>query len=275
MKELFRFIIRYHFTLLFILLETLGFVLLIQNNSHQKAQFVNITHSISGNFGEKFQRLSDYLSLHKENRQLIEENNRLYNMIKSLVRINYSEQVYNTDTIGRMKYVFIGARVINNSTNKQFNFITLDRGAKDGIQPDMAVVCSNGIVGVVKEVSDDYSSVISFLNRNLKISAKLKKSGHFGSLEWTGTDYRKAILKDIPHNIDVKIGDTIVTSGYSAMFPEGYMVGVISYLELRGGNYYDIRIDLSTDFKNLRNVQVIKNLYRSEQIILENRTRND
>ena len=275
MRDLLRFIIRYHFILVFILLESLGLVLLVQNNTYQKAQFVNLTHSLSGNIAKKYSHFRDYLSLHKENRQLVEENHRLYNMVKSLVTINYGEQSYSKDTLSRRKYVFIGAKVINNSTNKQFNYITIDKGSKEGIEPDMAVVCNDGIVGVVKEVSDNFSSIISFLNRNLKLSAKLKKSGHFGSLEWTGIGHEKAFLKDIPHNIDVRVGDTIVTSGYSAMFPEGYMVGVVSDFELKGGNYYDIRIKLSTDFKNLRNVQVIKNLYRTEQKMLEKEAEND
>ncbi len=275
MRELLRFLIRYHFILLFILLESLGVVLLVQNNTYQKAQFVTLTHSVSGNLAKKIANLRSYLSLHKENRQLIQENNKLYNMVKSLVTINYGEQFYNVDTTSRRKFVFIGAKVINNSTNKQFNFITLDKGREDGIQPDMAVVSNEGVVGVVKEVSDHFSSVISFLNRNLKLSAKLKKSGHFGSLEWTGIGHEIAYLKDIPHNIDVKVGDTIVTSGYSAMFPEGYMIGIVSDLKLKGGNYYDIKVRLSTDFKNLRNVQVIKNLYRSEQKKLESDSEHD
>ena len=256
-------------------MESIGVVLLVQNNTYQKTQFAGLTHSISGNFEKKLAKFKSYLSLQKENRQLIQENNKLYNMVKSLVTINYGEQFYNIDTTSHRKYAFIGAKVINNSTNKQFNYITLDKGSKDGIQPDMAVVCNEGIVGVVKEVSDHFSSVISFLNRNLKLSAKLKKSGHFGSLEWTGIGHEIANLKDIPHNIDVKVGDTIVTSGYSAMFPEGYMIGVVSNLELKGGNYYDIKVKLSTDFKNLRNVQVIENFYRSEQKKLENKSEHD
>ncbi|MBN2611934.1 MAG: rod shape-determining protein MreC [Bacteroidales bacterium] len=275
MRELLRFLIKYHFILLFLILEITGIVFLVQNNTYQKAQFVTITHSLAGRCAQKFAIVRDYLSLYQENRQLTEENNNLYNMVKSLVSINYGDQVYGIDTVSRLKYVYIGSRVLNNSANKQFNYITLDKGKKDGIMPDMAVVCNEGIVGVVKEVSDNFSSVISFLNRNLKLSAKLKKTGHFGSLEWTGTGHTKASLKDIPHNINVKKGDTVVTSGYSAMFPEGYMIGVVSDVELKGGNYYDIRVLLSTDFKNLRNVQVVKNIYREEQLGLENKNGND
>ena len=217
----------------------------------------------------------DYFALHEENRQLIRENNRLYNLAKSTVNISDIDRQSEKDSRKRLKYTYVPARVINNSTNKQFNYIILDKGKNDGIEPDMAVVCNDGIVGVIKEVSENFSSAISFLNRNLQISAKIKKSGHFGPLEWTGTGHQKARLKDIPHNINIMLGDSVVTSGYSAIFPENYMIGRISDFSLKGGNYYEITVHLSTDFKSLRNVQVINNLYREEQLELENRNLDD
>lgn len=275
MKELLRFLIRYHFALLFILLESIGITILIQNNNYHKASFVNFTHGISGNFSKRIDVIRDYFSLREENRQLIDENNKLYNLVKSSANISYIDQKIKTESNLRLKYVYIPARVINNSTNKQFNYIILDKGKKDGIEPDMAVVCNDGIVGVIKEVSEHFSSAISFLNRNLQVSAKIKKSGHFGPLEWTGTGHQKARLKDIPHNIKITLGDTIVTSGYSAIFPESYMIGRISDFHVEGGNYYDITVELSADFKNIRNVQVIKNLFREEQVKLESLTEND
>lgn len=275
MKELLRFLIRHHFALLFILLESVGIAILIQNNTYQKARFVNFTHAISGNFSKKVAGVMDYFALHEENRQLIRENNRLYNLAKSTVNISDIDRQSEKDSRKRLKYTYVPARVINNSTNKQFNYIILDKGKNDGIEPDMAVVCNDGIVGVIKEVSENFSSAISFLNRNLQISAKIKKSGHFGPLEWTGTGHQKARLKDIPHNINIMLGDSVVTSGYSAIFPENYMIGRISDFSLKGGNYYEITVHLSTDFKSLRNVQVINNLYREEQLELENRNLDD
>lgn len=275
MKELLRFVIRYHFALLFILLESIGITFLIRNNTYHKAWSVNFTHTISGNFSKKIAGITDYFSLRKENRQLIEENNKLYNLVKSSTNISYIDQKKETGSSLRLNYVYIPARVIDNSTNKQFNYIILDKGKQDGIEPDMGVVCNDGIVGVIKEVSEHFSSAISFLNRNLQISAKIKKSGHFGPLEWTGTGHQKARLKDIPHNIEIRLGDTIVTSGYSAIFPESYMIGRISDFHQEGGNYYDITVELSTDFKNIHNVQIIKNLFREEQEKLESLTEND
>lgn len=275
MKELLRFFIKYHFALIFILLESISITMLVRNNSFQHAQLVNFTQTVTGNFDKKISVIRDYFTLYDENRQLTKENNRLYNLVKSTVGFDYNERHTDKDSLRRLKYVYINARVINNSTNKQFNYITLDRGKEDGIERDMAVICNDGIVGIIKEVSEHFSTVISLLNRNLQVSAKIKKSGHFGPLEWTGMGHRTARLKDIPHNINIKVGDSIVTSGYSAIFPEGYMIGVISDFSLKGGNYHEITVELSTDFKNIRNVQVIKNLYRKEQIELETETRND
>lgn len=266
MGELLRFFLKFHFIILFILLESLGLVFLVRNNKYQQAKFVNFTHNLKGVVYKRSSNVKDFTSLKEENRKLIEENNMLYNLLKD----SYTDDNYSVDSSSLRKYSFIHARVINNSTNKQYNYITLNKGRKHGIEKEMAVVCSEGVVGVVKEVSDNFSSVISLLNLNLKINAKIKKSGYFGPLHWTGVGHEKAILSDIPHHVNIQKGDTIVTSGYSAMFPEGWIIGEISDFKLKGGNYFEVVVDLSTDFKNLGNVQVVKNYFREEQIELEN-----
>jgi rod shape-determining protein MreC len=223
---------------------------------------------IAGNFRE-------YVSLREENRKLVEENNRLYNLLKSSYRITSPESFKVNDSVYKRNYVYTDAKVINNSTNKQYNYITLNKGKIHGIEQDMAVLSNDGIVGIVKNVTDNYSSVISLLNRNFKVNAKIKRTGYFGPLMWTGRGHTKAILTDIPHHVQILIGDTVVTSGYSAIFPEGYMIGITSDFKLKGGNYYEITIDLATDFKNLSNVQIVKNLYREEQIELEKSAESD
>jgi rod shape-determining protein MreC len=265
MRELLRFFLRHHFVILFLVLESLGFFILVQNNKYQKAKFVNFSHNLKGLVYKRTSNIRDYTSLREENRKLIEENNQLYNSLRDMHPIDDED----FDSALMKKYIYIQARVINNSTDKQYNYITLDKGRKDGVEKEMAVVCSDGILGVVKEVSQNFSSVISLLNLNLKVNAKIKKSGYFGPLQWSGVGYKKAILSDIPHHVDIQLGDTIVTSGYSAMFPEGYMIGIISDFRLKGGNYFEVIVDLSTDFKKLRNVQVIKYYLREEQLKLE------
>jgi rod shape-determining protein MreC len=275
MRNLLRFIVRYHFIILFILFETIAFFLLFRYNTFHKAKIVTLTHSIRGGFSRAFINIKEYLSLREENKKLIEENNKLYNLLRSSYRITSFESFNVNDSVYKRKYIYTNAKVINNSTNKQYNYITLDKGKNHGIEQDMAVLSNDGIVGIVKDVTDNYSSVISLLNRNFKVNAKIKRTGYFGPLSWTGRGHSKAILTDIPHHVQILAGDTVVTSGYSAIFPEGYMIGITSDYKLKGGNYYEITVDLSTDFKNISNVQVVKNLYREEKIELEKFAESD
>jgi len=275
MRNLLRFIVRHHFIILFILFETIAFFLLFQYNTFHKAKIVTLTNSVRGGFSRVFINIKEYVSLREENRKLIEENNKLYNLIRSSYRINSFESLNVNDSVYKRKYIYTDAKVINNSTNKQYNYITLNKGKNHGIEPDMAVLSNDGIVGIVKDVTENYSSVISLLNRNFKVNAKIKRTGYFGPLLWTGKGHSKAILTDIPHHVQILVGDTVVTSGYSTIFPEGYMIGITSDYKLKGGNYYEITVDLATDFKNLSSVQVVKNLYREEQIELEKSAESD
>jgi rod shape-determining protein MreC len=160
--------------------------------------------------------------------------------------------------------------VLNNSIFRQHNYITLDKGRSAGVKPEMGVISSEGIVGVVRGVSENFSSVISLLNSELSVSAKLKNSGYYGSFNWTGRDYRYGKLQDIPLHVDVSIGDTVITSGYSAIFPEGILVGFVEEYQEKGGRFLELTVELSTDFKKLNNVYIVKNLLKEEQKELEN-----
>ena len=162
-------------------------------------------------------------------------------------------------------FQYTSARVINNSVNRPFNYITLNKGRKDGIKPDQGIISASGIVGVVTNVSESYSVGLSVLNRRWSISAKLKKSGYFGSLFWQGNNYRMASLMEIPYHVEISPGDTVVTSGYSSVFPEGIMIGTIqSFDQSEGENYYNIQVELSTDFRALSYVEVVENVNREE-----------
>ncbi|MBP5667618.1 MAG: rod shape-determining protein MreC [Salinivirgaceae bacterium] len=156
------------------------------------------------------------------------------------------------------------------------NFLTLDIGSKHGVEPGMAVVSAMGAVGVVKAVSPNFSSVISVLNQNLKISAMLEKSGYFGSLGWEGGDYRHANLEDLPGHIKVNKGDVVITSGYSTIFPKGVMIGYVEEVTAHGVNgFMSADIRLAVDFKRLSNVQVVRNLLKKEQLELQERAENE
>lgn len=275
MKNLLRFIIRYHFFLLFILLEIVSLILIVQHNNYQRAQFGGFTKSIQGTYYEVFGTIREYLSLRQTNRELYRENTLLRNRIDRLVRSPETSHANGQDSVPDRQFTYIPARVINNSVNKQFNFITLDKGRHHGIEPEMAVIAPEGVVGVVYAVSGNFSTVIPMINRNFRLSAKILKNGYFGSLYWTGSGYRKAILEDIPYHVEIQSGDTIVTSGYSAIFPEGIMVGTIADVEAGEANFNSITVDIAVDFKNLRYVNVINNLLRNEQQALERISGND
>ncbi|MEG1380033.1 MAG: rod shape-determining protein MreC, partial [Bacteroidales bacterium] len=172
------------------------------------------------------------------------------------------------------KYDFIMAQVINNSISQMENYITLNKGSKDGVTPQMGVVDQNGIIGIVSLVSDHYSVVISLLNTKLRLSAKVKGSDYFGSLVWDGESGQYAVLEELPRHVEFKEGDTIVTSGYSAAFPEGLPVGVIAgYSRQHNDNFYALKIKLAADFYRLNDVRVIINNQQKEQLELEERAR--
>ncbi len=276
MRNLIRFILNNHFFLLFLVFETIALILVFQNNNYQQAFIFNVSRNISGYVNSHILSFRQYLYLQETNKALLEENYRLRNNLLS----SYKLRIHITDTIEfneawEQQYNFIPAKVISNSVNKQNNFISLDKGRIHGVDTDMAVISGKGVVGIVIGVSNNFSTVIPVLNIDLRISSKLKESGYFGSLYWDGIDPGTAILTDIPHHVTLNHGDTIVTSGFSAIFPEGIMIGTISDFEIEGGNFYNINVDLSTDFTKLNYAYIIEDKFRDELIELEIETGYD
>jgi rod shape-determining protein MreC len=280
MRNLLRFIVRNYFVLLFLLLEGVSFLLIFQYNTFQKSKFVNVSRTLAGNIFETSQGFREFISLRNSNEILKLENARLRNELQQKKEYTFYRDTFNktVDTIvnqQRMNYFYIPAKVINNSTNKQYNYITINKGWLQGVKSDMAVVSVQGVVGVVIESSDNFSTIIPVLNKNFRLSAKIKRNNQFGVLEWDGRNPRKARLNEIPAHIDIQQGDTIVTSGFSAIFPEGIIVGIVDEFGVKEGNFYDIEINLSTNFGKLFHVNVISNFYREEQINLEDQLAND
>lgn len=204
------------------------------------------------------------------NRQLADENARLQSeSIESYIKI-YGKIFQIKDTTYLQSYSYSTAKVVNNTTNKRQNYITLDKGKLNSIEPEMGVICPEGVVGIVKNVSNQFSSVMSVLHDKNKMSAKIKKSGYFGSLVWNGNNYREAQLIDIPNHVKLVVGDTVVTSGFSSIFPENILIGTIKEFELpEGNNFYDITIEFSVDYKKLSHVYIIKSLLKEEKQRLE------
>jgi rod shape-determining protein MreC len=269
MRLLLRFIIKNHFGILFIVLEVLAFVILLQNNRFQKSRYMNMVQKVNAHFHQMSFRVNQFVHLKEENERLVDENIMLRDKLANFAFDIYdvSPRFLDTNYVG--KFDFIPAKVINNSVNKQYNFLTINKGAADGVRPEMAVISSNGVVGKVKSTSQNFSVVISLLNRDFMISSKLKESQHYGPVAWEGGYYKTAYLKEIPFHVEFERGDTVVTSGFSMNFPENIDVGVIEDFEIEGGNYFRIKLNLMTDFKQVTNVYIISNKYREEIKALE------
>ncbi|MEE4196409.1 MAG: rod shape-determining protein MreC [Bacteroidales bacterium] len=275
MRSLLNFLLRIHFLLLFILIEIFSISLLVNHNNFQRSRMVNFTRELSGKYHQKLAGFKEYFLLREINQQLVEENTRLLNIIESTYK---SDEIFFrnvNDTIYNQRYFYTPARIVNNSVNKKHNFITLNKGKKQGIRPEMAVVSNGNIVGVVNGVSENFATVISLLNIDFRISAKVKKNGYFGSLSWDGKDYQTAVLNEIPLHADIQVGDTIVTSGFSSIYPEGILIGSIEHFEEISGSFYTIYVRLSTDFKRLSYVNIIGNLTQTEKLEIEQQAIKD
>lgn len=273
MRSLLRLLIKNYPFLLFLLLEVLSVVFIINYNSFQRAGFLNSSNAVSASIYSSYSRVAQYFRLTKVNNDLSAENAELRNRLDEYeaAMLDSALQVHDQDSIFR----YISARVINNSINKQQNYITLNKGRKHGIKPDQGIISAQGVVGIITNVSESYSMGLSVLNPRWSISAKLKNSGYYGSLLWNGNDYRKAELNEIPFHVELAEGDTIVTSGYSSVFPEGIMIGTISELSRpEGENYYKIEVLLAPDFKSIAQVEVIANTRIDELRQLKIETEN-
>jgi rod shape-determining protein MreC len=173
------------------------------------------------------------------------------------------------DTTYKQQYQYVPAKVISNSVNKQKNFFTVNRGKAQGVKADMAVTSGDNVAGVIVGCTENYSVAISLLNIDFRVSARIRSNGYFGSLNWDGRNPRHAVLNEIPQHITINEGDTVETTGYSAIFPEGVGIGTVSDIRKSGSDFYRITVDLFTDFRKLSFVNVIGNLRRTEQTGLE------
>jgi rod shape-determining protein MreC len=271
MRNLLNFLLKYINLIVFIILEGIALSLLINGNNYHNSRMVKGTQGVTRRIEEKIKNTRTYLSLREINSSLAEENSALRNNLEHYARQEDLKFVNVTDSLLRQEYKYTSARVINNSVNKQKNYFTIDKGTRQGMKVDMAVTSGNNAAGVIIGCSENFSLAISLLNLDFRLSARIKSNGYFGSLSWDGRNYQHAVLNEIPQHINMSIGDTIETTSYSAVFPEGVLVGTVSDLKKSGSDFYKITIELFTDFKKLQYVNVIGNMKRTEQLELENR----
>ncbi|MDR2474921.1 MAG: rod shape-determining protein MreC [Bacteroidales bacterium] len=277
MKNLLNFIFRYSSWFVFITLETFSLILLFTYNRYQESIYLTSANQLSGKFYSGANNFFGYFNLRSINEDLMEQNGLLQERIMRLEELllgattdsaNYTIFV---DTLNMNNYDFIPARVISNSTTRNNNYITLNKGSKDGLQPEMGVIDHNGVVGVINKVSENFATVMPILNPKFRFSVKLKKNDYFGSMTWDGKSPRHAIIVELPSHADFHPNDTVVTSGYSHAFPAGIMVGMVDPAD-DNNNLAAIDVRLSVDFSKLANVLVIKDKHLLEMRELELKT---
>ena len=254
--------------------------MVVTYNNYQRATFFDSSNFFVGTLFENFSSFFQIFEFKQVNMKMAEENAVLRAALQEQFLKSNRGSYHSSDSIylpqiakdssQKVVYKFTTARVINNSVNQQHNFITLNKGRRDGVKPDMGVIANGQVVGLVtNNVSENFSTVISLLNSRWKISAKIKRNDYFGSLSWDGKDYRRVQLNEIPYHVPVQNGDTVVTTGYSSSFPEGLVIGTISDFSIgTGSNFYKIEVMLAADFKNLVIVGLVENkqLYEIKQL---------
>ena len=284
MRKLLEFLVGKRHWFLFILLECVSLMLVYRDNKYQRNIMLSSANRVVAYMASISGTVSSYVHLREINKELLERNGRLelqlldlQEQVESLIADTAQFEGFVPDSTERFPYSFVRADVVNNSVTQPLNYVTIDKGRLDGIAPDMGVVSDKGVVGIVVAVSDHFSVIISLLNLKFKLSCKLLGSNYFGSLNWNGRDVSYANLDELPRHVEFLKGDTIVTSGYSAVFPPGIMVGtVIDYEKQHDDNFYSLRVKLATDFPALRSVRVIQNFRQAEQIDIEQEAkRND
>ncbi|MBE8715368.1 rod shape-determining protein MreC [Sphingobacterium hungaricum] len=270
MKNLWLFFVRYNAFFWFVLFFVISILLVVRNNNYQKSSFINSSNVVVGSFYEKLNSWKSYLALTETNESLAQENASLRQELQNYIAKDTIDSVQLVDSIEQGRYEFIIADVANNSVNQKSNFLTLNKGSKDGVVKGMGVMTSNGVVGTVLNVSANFSTVQSLLNPNTKISVTLDSTGELGSLVWgNNIDPRYAIVRDIPNHVVVKKGQKVFTSGFS-IYPKGINVGAVEETGITSGeSFLDVRIKLSTNFSNLHHVYIVKDNLAGEKQALE------
>ena len=281
MQQLIDFILRKKDVVVFFILLFLSLSFIFNSNYFHKSKVILFSNSITNYTNEVFENIDWYFELKKINSSLVEENLILKNQLEKFI------EKKSIDSLKNVAFQYQNAKVISNNLSSFKNNLIINKGTKHGLKNEMGVISSTGIVGIIDRTSKNYSSVMSVLNTESKINAKVKRTSHFGTLEWNGLSNRDLLLNDIPETADIKIGDSIITGGMSLIFPEGINIGVISdimkqekfndtimkfninnqvkiaNIEYRE-NYLNIEVKLHTDMNNLNNVYVIESLNKDE-----------
>jgi rod shape-determining protein MreC len=269
MRQIVDFLIKHYTFFLFLLLEGIALHLTLSHYNSKAENIMTSANRISGFYFEKIHAVTDYFSLRESNKQLVSENEKLINRLSAYRYFSQQDDQF----LEERQYKYTLGKVIKNSVNRQQNYLTINKGKKSGIKINSAVVSPKGVVGVVAKVSNNYATVVSLLNTNFSMSGELEKTGYFGSLNWDGESPEYLTLNDIPGHVKIQKGDTIVSSGYSAIFPQAMPIGIVSKIyKIKQSNFYRLQVKTLANFRKLDYVYIIENTYKAERDSLEKET---
>jgi len=273
MRNLLAFISRYQFLFFYVIFLVISFVLIYNNNYYQRSGIISTTGGVTGRFNEVYSNFSDFFTLKKANSELAAENARLRSILNvrtpyipdSLIRLENGLSLH-----------YISAKVISNSVQFRNNYFMLDKGYRSGIKKDMGVVTNNGVVGIIIDVSENYSSGISILHKDSRISGRIMKNDQLCNISWDGVNYRLGDISNIPSHVHLVPGDTILTSGNSQIFPEGIMIGTVDYIDDELDNVFKKgKLRFSIDYNSLTYVYIVENTERHELLRLKTSVPNE
>lgn len=266
MESLLAFIKRFNYIFVFLVLEILALIFISQNSNYQGSKLVSMGNAVAGRCYSAVASVGDYFGLRHENALLAAENAKLRaQLAESYISYN-TRQFSHNDTIFNQRYGYTEAQVVKNSWNRRDNYIMINKGRKQGIREDQAVISPQGVVGVVVSTTDNFSTIMPVLHSNSRNSVRIPRINTNGSLVWRGGDFRYATLIDIPTTYRLRKNDTIVTSGMANDFPEGVMVGFVERaFSERGSGFYTIQVRLATEFNTLDHVYIVNNYFKAEQ----------
>lgn len=284
MNTLREFFNKFFHVIVFVVLLVTSIVLIYNSMNYQRFVLATTTQSITGPINKSWSKVLRHFQFSEENENLMQQNLQLLREKENLFIYSedslYSFSVSDTNKYGnkveKRMYDYFTAHVIYNTTNKKHNYIIIDKGLKDGVTTDMAVLSAQGVVGVVNDVSENFSSIIPLLNPNSRISAKIMPINQIGTVVWEDNDPELGYLVDIPQHLTVNIGDSVFTSGYSNVFPANILIGtVVNKYDNAKNTFLTIKVRFSTNFNNINSVYLVKNLYKSELDSLKKNFKNE
>lgn len=270
MLSLLRFLLKHAFIVYFIVLEGIALVMLFQSNPYQRSTILNSSEYVFAGTYQALDKAKNYLVLNEINQNLSKENSALKNNSIEYFRKSFDQNIIYRDSSYEQEYAFHPVKVIRNTTHFRNNYMTLNRGELNGVRKGMGVVSNQGVLGIIIETSKRFSVAMSVLNKNSRISARVKKNGYFGSVVWNGQNYRIGMLNEIPNHVSLLEGDTIVTSGFSGIFPENVPIGTVqSVTRKKGSGFLEVEILFTQDYRNLSFGHVVKYLQDLERSKIE------